>query len=69
MSSKLIDQLMRKPSSHTLTALDVVHQAALSPPIAGKCVPQLQIQVDINPSSILVLYVVDVDTEIELDAL
>ena len=41
----LMDQRIIKPFFHTLTALDVVHQAALSPLNAGDCVPQLQIQV------------------------
>ena len=51
----LIDQRMRKPFSHTFTDLDVVHQAVLSPLNTGDCVRQLQIQVGIDPSYILVL--------------
>ena len=68
----LMDQHMRKPFSHMLTALDVVHQAALSPLNAGDCVPQLQIQIGIDLSCILcyaMQALVDVDAELELDAL
>ena len=50
-----MDQYMRKPFFHTLTALYVVHQAVLSPLNADDCIPQLQIQVGIDPSCILVL--------------
>ena len=35
--------------------LDVIHQAALSPLNAGDCVPQLQIQVGIDPSASVTL--------------
>ena len=66
-----MDQRMRKPFSHTLIALDVVHQAAISPLNAGDCVPQLQIQVGID--SCFFCYamqaLVDVDAELELDEL
>ena len=72
MNSMLIDHRMRKPFSHTLSALDVVHQAALLPLNAGDCVPQLQIQVGIDPNCILVLRhggTYNVNAELELDAL
>ena len=68
----LMDQRMRKPFSYTFTALDVVHQAALSPLNAGDCVPKLQIQVGIDPSCIscyAMQALEDVDAELELDAL
>ena len=66
----LINQRMRKLFSHTSIvldieseygfpywkiALDVVHQTALSPLNVGDCVPQLQKQVGIDTSCILVL--------------
>ena len=55
MSFMRMVQRMRMPFFHTLTALDVAQQAVLSPLNAGDCVPRLQKQVGIDPSSILEL--------------
>ena len=68
LSSMLIYQRMRKPFTLRLTALDVVRRTALSPLNTGDCISQLQIQVIIDQSYTLVKALIDVDAELELDA-
>ena len=72
VSSMPMKKRCGKPFSRTSTVLEVVHIAFLSPLNAGDCVPRLQNPAGIDPSCFwyyAMQALVDVDAELELDAL